>query len=141
MCKIIIHPRIFQRKFNNSKRLGWKIRRNLPAGAQKSRLAPFLEAESLVFLDFIDPARASQSDPVGATKKSSPYGTIKISSPTRKSAVELPGRSQLGTINTRMKDNIEVFGRRTCFWAPWAGILYQLRVSEPRSFEVVAGTL
>ena len=78
MCKIIIHPRIFQRKFNNSKRLGWKIRRNLPAGAQKSRLAPFLEAESLIFLDFIDPARASQTDPVGATKKAPHMGQSKF---------------------------------------------------------------
>ena len=114
MCKIIIHPRIFQRKFNNSKRLGWKIRRNLPAGAQKSRLAPFLEAESLVFLDFIDPARASQSDPVGATKKSSPYGTIKISSPTRKSTLEITARSQSGSINAVMKGKIEFLGAGPC---------------------------
>ena len=78
----------------------------------------FVQPKSLIFLDFIDPARAPTSDPVGATKKSFPNGTIKISSPTRKSALQIAARSQLGAMNTRMRGKIEVFGRPACFWAP-----------------------
>ena len=63
--------------------------------AQKSRQTLFLEAKSLIFLDFIDPARAPKSHLVGATKKSPPYGTFKISSWTRKSALEIAAQMQL----------------------------------------------
>ena len=42
----------------------------------------FVQPKSTIFLDFIDPARAPKSDPVGATGKSSWYGTIKNPIPT-----------------------------------------------------------
>ena len=72
----------------------------------------FVQPKSSIFLDFIDPARAPISDPVGATKKSSPNGTIKISSPTRKSALEIAARKTLDSANDSMERTNEFLGAR-----------------------------
>ena len=77
----------------------------------------FVQPKSTIFLDFIDPARAPKSDPVGATGKSSSYGTIKNPIPTRKSALEIAARTQLGAIDARMKGKMEFSGAGPVFGA------------------------
>ena len=88
-------PGFFNQKLTSQNALARKFRVYPLAGAQKSHQALFLEAKSLIFLDFIDPARAPRSHLVGATKKSSPYGTFRISSWTQKSALEIAAQMQL----------------------------------------------